>query len=111
MGTVYSTCFVHKRVSDLGASVLYTVPDGYVAVVRDIILYVDYDQSGGLIGISSLPESGSDQYVYLALQLTAVPGTLYHEDLHQVCGPGVQLLAVNGVSEFNCRISGYLLTL
>jgi hypothetical protein len=93
----------------MGETLLYTVPAGDVVIVRDLLYYIDYDQTSALIGVTVLPESGSDQWVYLSLQVVPVPGTVYHWQGRQVLTEGMELLAVNLAAEMNVRISGYRL--
>lgn len=66
-GTVYSTLFLASYVED-GASATYSVPDGYLAVVRDVVFSSDtgdgstayvIDASGIAIALLTLPDDGS----------------------------------------------------
>ena len=109
MAGIYSVCLVHQRVTSTGETLLYTVAAGDVVVVRDLLYYIDYDQAAALVGVTVLPAPGSDQYVYLDLQVSGVPGTVYHWQGRQVLTEGMELLAVNLAATMNIRISGYRL--
>lgn len=101
---VYSTRFILAE-GDPMPTVTYTVPAGFVAVVRDIRGLVGAASSGNV----TVTLAGGLNFIYVA---DAVDGqnVLYAEELRAVANEGEEIVATSGTGGLaNVVVSGYLL--
>lgn len=101
---VYSTCFFAGRITPAGIATLYTVPDGFVAVLSDVCMFtlasgtnVAYieDDSGYPVGM--LTSTGVADAQRLSCR--------------QVFDAGVGMCINAAAGEWFCRYSGSLISL
>lgn len=104
MAGVYSTPFIQEHA--LSSSVTYTVPDGYVAIVRDVDVYID----GEIIATTYyLVDDATDgTFAWTESPSEGNPG-LYSWRGRQVFEPGTSF-TFNSGGTCDVRISGYLLS-
>lgn len=104
MAGVYSTSFIAEHA--LSGSVVYTVPDGFVAIVRDIDVYVN----GDLIATTyyAVDADTDGTFAWFVSPNEADPG-LYSWRGRQVFLAGESFAFISG-NVCDVRISGYLLT-
>jgi hypothetical protein len=86
----------------------YTVPDGFVAVVRDIDIYNDGGAGGGLAGFIVYTDSGTP--IWQRKQPFVRYQKTYSWRGRQVLTAGDTLECVPFDPNWQARISGYLLT-
>lgn len=101
---VYSRQFGQLRTTAVPDLLFYTVPAGYVAVVRDIVLYVDIDQTPGQIAVYTI--SGSNA-VMIYREISPTPGVTYHWDGRQVLNAGQSLYIYSDAGRMVALVSGY----
>lgn len=109
MSAVYSTKFLRGKFTSTG-SVHYTVPAGYVGVVRtvDVIQY----RSGFEQALSGIMlEDSSSNVIWGAVAPFAWSNVPYHLDTHQVFAAGENITLVALDSLWSYAVSGYLLSL
>jgi hypothetical protein len=106
---VYSTRFLFGE-SETGVDVSYTVPAGFVAVLRDVSVSQVGDGAGNLTELIVNPPSGDGLViVFLA---TNDAGTSVHYECRVVLEAGDTLLAASeGPTSCHVIGSGYLLSL
>lgn len=101
---VYSTRFLASPAPDFPPT--YTVPTGFVAVVRDVVVYCAPGEGGDHCTVLLVDPPC---IIFDAGSLTA--GQSVHQELRQVLNPGEQLTVDSGLSEpSSVLVSGYLLT-
>lgn len=100
--TVYSTRFIGLAVT-AGESAYYTVPEGYVAVVRDISIL---PTASGLTS-AQVAINGVTRFFQV---VSATSGVSLHQEMRAVLNPGEELVFdCAGANCYVC-ISGYLLS-
>lgn len=103
MAPVYSTRFAAgEQTGGSWPKVLYTVPAGRVAVIRDLIVTAYSATAKGSITPNALSEA-------LRLEATANP-TFWHLELRAVLNAGEELRLYGDSARWAWWISGYLLT-
>lgn len=105
---VYSQLLWEESIFGPGAGHSVTVPAGYVWVVRDIVMWNDYDWGYGLNGLVMLDSAGGP--LMCISRPFAYGQQLYHQEMRQVLETGDQIFASTGDSDWNFRVSGYALT-
>lgn len=91
-----------------GGNLAFTVPPGFVAVVRDVVLH-----NGGTVGQGVQGAEVYDSEFQIITQVwypVAVAGIDHHWVGHQVVNQGDEIIAHAVDSNWRVRISGYLLT-
>lgn len=83
--------------------VLFTVPAGYIAVVRSITTYC-------FTAPGTIQFQRQGTFIYTDLHAAAVGGQLLN-DLRWIFNPGEVLLATNASGDWNVSVHGYLITL
>lgn len=102
---VYSTLFVAATAVNVDAR--YTVPDGHIAVVRDVNFFFNGTPNNTAAQAYDLTTAS-----YIAYHLMVNPFENFHWEGRQVLDAGATLQgASSGPNGCSIRISGYLLTL
>jgi hypothetical protein len=102
----YSTQFFAGAIG-LGTTALYTVPTGFVVVVRDVTVYGNF-ATAEQVGVGLEVAGSISGYLLFANPLH--PGDLAEWQGRQVINAGGVLTAVSGGSGPIVWASGYLLT-
>ena len=108
MANVYSTLFAQQRFVGEGLTILATVPAGELWIVRDVVLYVEFDVDTAQLGV--LVEDPAAGYCYLYREMTPTPGQTYHWDGRQVMTVGQSLECYHAAATSVVRVSGYRFT-
>lgn len=103
MGTVYSTLFGRGVVSDTANHIVYTVPAGSVAVLRDVSLF---QYAGAPASINVHTQDG----VVLALAMPASVPALEVSQGRVVLNAGDSMEIQATAGNWTYALSGYLLT-
>jgi hypothetical protein len=106
MAGIYSSLFVHAKVTTSGDELLYTVPDGMVAIVRDVNLEAGLAASGY---VTVYARNGSVVDAALLTVGNATSLGFYHWVGHQVLNAGDAIRFYCDSPPFTMRVSGYLL--
>jgi hypothetical protein len=109
VANVYSTKFAERILPLSGEVILYTVPSGFVAVVRDMILIQNGTSFNALVGVSVY--TGTGVQVWQQIHPDALSSTTYHWQGRKVMNAGDQLKAFANDPAWSIDVSGYLLTL
>jgi hypothetical protein len=101
---VYSTRFFAGAVTSI-TSVIYTVPAGYIAVIRDITATM-FSTAAGDVLILGINPPGVYNVGFKTYGTNYQPA---HWDGRMVLNPGDELLANTNATSANVVVSGYLL--
>lgn len=104
MAAIYSIRFGVVNTSAGGTTVVYTVPAGYVAILRDVDAYFP---SG--LGPQLFLQDGSIPLSFALLAPTAVPGSVQWRG-RQVFASGQEIAVNTSATAVRALLSGYLLT-
>lgn len=104
MANVYSTAFIGEK--ELSGSAVYTVPTGYVAVVRDCDVFQGSSSTG--VYFQLLGGEGQAFFWCSSLPLTA---QWFQWTGRHVLNEGATLTALVGSGNPDVSVSGYLLSL
>lgn len=108
MANVYSTCF-YRGVIPTASTVLYTVPTGFVAIVRDITVYNAMATSRkGLTGWLIQDDNANPIYATLATSPSNL--TTYQWQGREVLTAGQTVVGLAYDGSWKVRVNGYLLT-
>lgn len=108
MGNVYSEELLSGSIAT-GGTISYTVPSGYRAVVRDVVLHNAGVGNTGLQGAQVYDDAF--QVIAIVWAPLAVSGRDFHWSGHQVVDTGHQIIAYGADANWRVRVSGYLLSL
>ena len=102
---VYSTRFIASPNPTFPPS--YTVPAGFIAVVRDVVVYT----APGAGGVPTTIFIDSPNCIFFGVE-SSTGGDTIHQELRQVLEPGETIGISSGLGAgCSVMVSGYLLTL
>lgn len=104
---LYSTEFIRGTIA-AGAHLDYTVPNGFVAVVRDIMMINQGVVGTGLFGCWAQDDAGA--WIYALFTPVACVGNPYTWEGRAVMNAGETLSIHSLDAGWKVRASGYLLT-
>ena len=103
MAYVYSQRLVEKSAATTGSSVVYTVPAGTTAVLRDITLICESAGTNTLV----LYRTGG---AVLYFATSAAVNTYFHEEGRKVLQAGESITLGIGAGTWSVAVSGYELS-
>lgn len=111
MANVYSTLFYRNGSLTAGSVIAYTVPAGFVAVVRDIDLFLNQPWDSQLLSGILVSTRFPTTALFGVLSPKARGNQPYHWEGRQVLNPGDELTLNVYDSGWEATISGFLLAL
>lgn len=111
MASVYSTCFMDSQTAILPTAQTYVVPDGFIAVLRNITIFCfardePFGYHGAIpLSVSTL-DSGSTLFY---ISQGNIRNMMYYWEGREVVPAGDGFAVVTFYSQFQYRLNGFLL--